>query len=179
MEKDKAGRSPTTRTTTNSPRPSPIPLSPMGSNQALPNHRASGPLLAASSKPGPWDDLYQDPWFCWLIVLIYLLSLVVAADVLYHFPYQGGTYDLKADIGGYLTRYFSWLGVNLAILLVFSLVAVSLCSTNSALELRWKWWDMASEHSVQSKDRKERTLLFFAVILLAASSAARGYTLDI
>lgn len=146
----------------------------------------SEPTSPTSADPGaspgfsdaePWAGLYECAWFRSLVWLIDLLSLATAANILWIFPWGGGSYDLKDSIGSFILSYLEWFGFDLAVILLFTITSLSLCHAQDNSDFRWTWKAETRPNRCLSKCEKlvRRTLLIIAVPLLTASSAAIGF----
>ena len=71
------------------------------------------------------QEYFAYSWFRKLILLIYLISLGVAAITILIFPVAGALKDLK-DVGlGLLAAFSEWLAINLGIIWIFSAIGIS------------------------------------------------------
>ena len=127
---------------------------------------------AGSSSAEPWKNMYKCAWFHSLVWLIYLMSLTTAANILYVFPFEEDAYDLKSDIGSIIRYYADWFGVDLAILLLFTITLLSLSNVEDISQLRWTW---RPEMLGMRTEQIQRILLIVLVLGLTASSAAFGW----
>ena len=125
-----------------------------------------------SSSPEPWTDLYKCAWFHSLVWLIYLMSLIIAANILYVFPFGGGSQDLIQDIGYFIVYYAAWFGVDFGIVFLSTVASLSLFKVDDISQLRWKW--RAAMLGMRT-EQVQRILLIILVLGLAASSAAFGW----
>ena len=129
------------------------------------------------SSTEPWTGLYECSWFRSLVWLIYLQSLVTAANLLYIFPFSGASSDLKQAISFFLGVYLGWFGLELIILLLFTITSLSLCHAQDNSESRWTWRAQKRANWCLSKRRKlsRRILLMVSALILTASSATFGF----
>ena len=135
------------------------------------------PFIATSSSPGsssaePWTDLYKCAWFRSLVWLIYLLSLVTASNVIFVIPVSNGSSNLKGNIGFMLQFYLAWFGVDLAVLLLFTITSLSLCHAQDTSEFRWTW---RAKKVAKPTKPIQRRLLIVSVWVLAGLSAVFGW----
>ena len=143
---------------------------------APPNSNSSSSPDFSSAEP--WTALYKCAWFRSLVWLIYLQTLATAASVLIEFPWGGGSYDLKTNIGFFFKLYLAWFGVDLAMLLLFTITSLSLCHAqeNDTTEFRWTW--RAQKLLIQGPSKRtkliRRIVLIASVLILTASSAMVG-----
>ena len=59
-----------------------------------------------------------------MTLLIYLLSLAVAGDVLYTFPFLQNTSALSVEATAILIRYVPWFALNFVIVWLFAIIAL-------------------------------------------------------
>lgn len=78
-----------------------------------------------------YHEFYQYPWFRSLIILIYGLTLGLAGNVLWFFPYLGTSSDPQERVVVLVQLYAPWLAYNLAIVWIFILVSLPLSDTPS------------------------------------------------
>ena len=125
-----------------------------------------------SSSVEPWTNLYECAWFRSLVWLIYSMSLATAAIVLYVFPYQGDAYNLKAEIGFFFGFFSAWFGVDLVLLLLFTITSLSLCHAQDTSEVRWTW---RANMLPKRTSPFQRILLIVSVLVLTGSSGIFGW----
>ena len=75
-----------------------------------------------------------------MIVLIYMLTLAVGGDLLYTFPYLGGTGEMTRDLAGFLTSYIEWIFLDVGLVWAFAFVCLSLQDDDPRLSLHWQRW---------------------------------------
>jgi hypothetical protein len=70
------------------------------------------------------SQLYANTWYSKLLILWYLLSIAIAADLLYNIPLINGASDLanSPSAQGLLLSYFIWILLDVAILWISTLV---------------------------------------------------------
>ena len=100
------------------------------------------------------------------------MSLTTAADVLYVFPFEEDSYDLKSDIRSIIGYYSAWFGVDLALLFLFTIISLSLSNSQDVSEFKWTW--RAGMLAKQAKLIKI-ILLIVSVLILSAASATFGW----
>ena len=110
----------------------------------------TGSSVNAQHNPSPDRDLYRHRWFRKIILLIYCLSLVVAADLLFMFPY-GGTVVTTVSPDAYqytlftaptyqkslLIHYAVWFSLNIVLIGTFTFLVISIPDGDSRLRLHW------------------------------------------
>lgn len=86
-------------------------------------------VLSGSTQPHP--NLYQKPWFRRLIVLMYGLTLGLAGQTLWLFPFSGilNTVYFQHGIVQFIWVYAPWLAYNFGIVWVYILVSLYLSHT--------------------------------------------------
>ena len=147
------------------------------------DRKISGPLLTSASKSDrgassgssnaePWTKLYGCAWFRSLVWLLYLMSLATATTVLYVFPLQGDSYDLKNNIASIIQYYAAWFGVDFGMLFLLTIVSLSLFNVEDISQHRWTW---LAKMLGKRTERIQRILLIILVLGLTASSAAFGW----
>ena len=67
------------------------------------------------------------------------MSLTTAANVLYVFPFEDESHDLKSDIRSIIGYYSAWFGVDLAMVLFFTITSLLLSNVQDISEFRWTW----------------------------------------
>ena len=140
--------------------------------------------LNPTSSPGPssaepWTDLYECAWFRALVRLIYLQTLGVAATVLNLFALMNGAYNLKSGISFITQVFLAWFGFDLAVLLLFTLVSLTLCHAQDTSGLRWTWRAKLGANWRPSKRTIliQRIILNLSVLILTAPSVSFGWLL--
>ena len=101
----------------------------------------------AQNNSSPDQDFYTHRWYCMIILLIYSLSLAVAADLLFLFPYKRSVVTtvrpgptlipLFPDSGPLVIHYAVWFSLNIVLLGGFTFLAISIPDGNSRLRLHW------------------------------------------
>ena len=119
-------------------------LHPMPSSSANPlfnTTNITGSSVNAQHNSGPDQDLYSHRWFCMIILLTYSLSLAVAADLLFMFPYHGSVVS-AFDPGGVfgskrlVIHYAVWFSLNIVLLGAFTFLVISYPDGDSRLHLQ-------------------------------------------
>ena len=138
----------------------------------------------AVSSPGPssaepWTDLYECAWFRSLVKLIYLQTLGMAASVLDLFLLANGAYNLKGNIGFIIQVFLAWFGFDLAVLLLFTVMSLSLCHAQDTSGLCWTWRAKLRTDWRPSKRTKliQRIILNISVLILTTPSVTFGWFL--
>ena len=137
-------------------------------------HPESNP---GSSSVEPWTNLYDCEWFRSLVWLIYLPSLATAANILWIFPFGGGSYDLKENIPYFIRSYAAWFGFDFAVLFLFTITSLSLCHAQDNSDFRWTWRATTRSNGDRSKLIR-RILLNISLLILTASSASFGWAVS-
>ena len=109
----------------------------------------TGSSVNAQHNSSPDQDLYRHRWFCMIILLIYSLSLAVAADLLYMFPYERVVVtplgheivhtlygDVLIDSKSLIIHYAVWASLNTVLLGAFTFVVISIPDGDSRLHLQ-------------------------------------------
>ena len=99
----------------------------------------------AQHNSSPDQDLYKHRWFCMIILLTYSLSLAVAADLLFFFPYGRWVVDPFASTSlepfrsssPLVHHYGVWFLLNIALLGAFTFLVISYPDGDSRLHLQW------------------------------------------
>ena len=111
----------------------------------------TGSSVNAQHNLNPDRDLYRHRWFSMIILLIYCLSLAVAADLIFMFPYLGTvittvnleTYQstlgtvLTTDQKPLLIHYAVWFSLNIVLIGAFTFFVISVPDGDSRLRLHW------------------------------------------
>ena len=157
MEKKNSGRLPTSAST----------------------HLISTDPLSSSgcSSAEPLTNLYECACFRSLVWLIYLLSLVIASEVLLDFPLSDGSANLEERFCYVFQFYLQWFGADLAILLLFTILSLCSCYAHDNLEFRWTLSAKMLVNRHPSKRTKliGRILLVASVLILTTLSATVGF----
>ena len=110
----------------------------------------TGLSVSAQHNYSPDQDLYGHRWLRMVILLLYSLSLAVAADLLFMFPYEGvvvttvssSTYESVLGIVPYLAdstaleiHYAEWFSLNIALLGAFTFLIISIPDEDSRLRI--------------------------------------------
>ena len=119
MDKESYGQSPTSAPTSLK---SPDPVASRGFSDAE-----------------PWTDLHEYAWFHSLVWLIYLQSLGIAANIFAVYAFQDESYNIGNYIGTAIIVYSFWIGFDLVMLLLFTVLSLLLCHAKDTSELRWTW----------------------------------------
>lgn len=97
--------------------------------------------LGSSANPiyGPvqsYQDFYRKYWYRKLVLLIYLLSLVVAGDLLVAFAWYSWIQGLQSvPFLSYIAIFYAiWFALNLAIVWLYTIVCISLGDLIPALK---------------------------------------------
>ena len=72
------------------------------------------------------DNFYKYRWAHRLILLILMISIAIAADVLYTFPHQANPGQLDYQLGQNVRRYGEWMTLDFVTFLVYTFVGVCL-----------------------------------------------------
>ena len=98
---------------------------------------ATGVSVNAQHNSSPDQDLYRHRWLRMVILLLYSLSLVVAADLLFTFPYKGAVVTTVAidsiDSTALVIHYAEWFSLNIALLGAFTFLVISIPDGDSRL----------------------------------------------
>lgn len=86
----------------------------------------SNTTISLRGQTQPYHDVYEHGWFRKLILLMYGLTLGLAGNLKWAFPYAGLSNDLQPEFQTIVQQYSSWLGYNLGIVWIFTIV--SLCT---------------------------------------------------
>ncbi len=71
------------------------------------------------------DNVYNHRWFRKLVLLIYCLSLSVAAEILYAFLIKGAITEIGLAAPVLLRPFAEWFGLNAGIVWIFAAIGVS------------------------------------------------------
>ena len=141
------------------------------------------PRVDTSTDHAP--DLYVHRWFRKLVLLIYCLSLSLAADFLYAFAYFDGLTHFQRKGPLLLQQCGKWMGLNAIMIWLFAIVGVSVTDWPSTthshtLDLIWRKY-LAPWRSLQEQIRPGILAWLTAiawnglVIVLTAASTISGY----
>ena len=127
----------------------------------------------------PWTDLYEYAWFRSLIWLIYLQSLGIAASILSLCALQDDSYNLGKNIAVTIIVYLFWIGFDLAMLLLFTVVSLSLCHSKDTSGLRWTWRAKLRANRRRSKwiRSTQRIVLNVSILVLTTASGFFGWVI--
>ena len=101
--------------------------------------------------PNPDQDLYRHRWFRMIILLIYGLSLAIAADLLFMFPYKRAVvtagespyiFDPELTLYPYASHflvihYARWYSLNIGLLGALTFLVASIPDEDSRVRLQW------------------------------------------
>lgn len=95
----------------------------------------------------PDQDLYRHRWLRMVILLLYSLSLAVAADLLITFPYEGAvvtntspdtylrTFGPFNESTALVIHYVEWFSLNIALIGAFTFLVISIPDGDSRLRI--------------------------------------------
>lgn len=106
--------------------PDDVGLGPAHLSNALNVPHRSNTTISLRGQTQPYHDVYEHEWFRNLILLMYGLTLGLAENLLWAFPYMGLSHVLQLEFKTLVQLYGSWFGYNLGIVWIFTIV--SLCS---------------------------------------------------
>lgn len=92
----------------------------------------SNTILLVTGHTQPYYDFYQYPWFGRLIFFIYGLTLALAGNVLWLFPYVGFSSEMQGGFVNLIRVYIPWLAYNFSIVWIFILVSLRYSYTHSS-----------------------------------------------
>ena len=72
----------------------------------------------------PYEGFEKCGWYRKLTLTIYLLSLAVAGDLLYTFPFLQNTSELSSEAIAILNRFMPWFALNILIVWLFATIAL-------------------------------------------------------
>ena len=125
-----------------------LPETPSSSANPINTINITGLSMNSQHNSSSDQDLYRHRWLRMVILLLYSLSLLVAADLLFMFPYEGlvvttispDTYLLATGI--YFTDsialvilYTEWFSLNIALLGAFTFLVISIPDGDSRLHI--------------------------------------------
>ena len=93
----------------------------------------------AQRNSSPDQDLYRHRWLRMVILLLYSLSLAVAIDLLFMFPYRGAVVT-NGRIYSYGSKdlafhYAEWFSLNIVLLGAFTFLVISISDGDSRLRI--------------------------------------------
>ena len=100
----------------------------------------------AQHNSSPDQDLYRHRWLRMVILLLYSLSLAVAAELLLNFPYEGLVVTVNPsfltafapflpDSTALVNHYAKWFSLNIALLGAFTFLVISIPDGDSRLRI--------------------------------------------
>ena len=106
----------------------------------------TGLSVNAQHIPSPDQGLYRNRWLRMVILLLYGLSLVVAVDLLFTFPYERSVVTTVSDdtyrsasginpeeLTEFVVFYVVWLSLNTTVLGAFTFLVISIPDEDSRL----------------------------------------------
>ena len=111
--------------------PGGVPNSAYTAIPHVPDELSTTLLVPGGTQPS--HDFYQYPWFRRLIVLIYGLTLGLAGNVLWFFPYLGLGFskNLQEGIVRSVWLYAPWVAYNFGIVWIYIMVSLHFSRKNS------------------------------------------------
>ena len=146
-------------------------------NGALPVHNSSVPVNSPLNSPRPFPqlELYQTAWFPKLIILMFAMALIFAANVLWFFPILAEDHPQEAPI--YIRIFLIPLSFSALALIVF----VSICLAIQFNRLRLPPWLDGWKQSFERLDKKKQSIiqriLWTTVIVLLLGIDGGGGTI--
>jgi hypothetical protein len=122
---------------------------------------------ANSSSAGLAVDCYSASWFPKIIWLQYIISLVVAMDFLYLFPYADAGHNLVARICRLAVVYSVWFMINFSIVWLLTLLCADVDLQN--------FWSLSALGKLLSKEPLCSIAWIFLLIALVSISASYDY----
>ena len=97
-----------------------------------------------------YEDFYKYPWFHKIILLMYLLSLTMIGDVLYFVSSSGrfSTAMYTVPFAPLIRKYALWIGLNVALVWLYSLLCVVLLRTVEAKHME-EWQSMEEAQDME------------------------------
>lgn len=110
-------------------------------------HGLLGTLYGPSQS---YEDFYKYTWFHRIILLMYLLSLTIIGDILYFLSYSGhlSTAIYTQSLVALVRKYALWIGFNVALVWIYSLLCVVLLKTVEAKHME-EWQSMEEAQDVE------------------------------
>ena len=143
---------------------------------ATPRPQIDSPVSLHNTLYGPsqsYEDFYKYPWFHKINLLMYLLSLTIIGDILYFVSYYGqfSTAVYTQPIGRLARKYALWIGFNVAIVWIYTLLCVVLLKTVEAKHMEnWQRMEEAQDveellnlHWIKDFHTGPKTLRFFSL----------------
>ena len=100
-----------------------------------------------------------------MTLLIYLLFLIVAAVVLFMFPYNQSTQMLTLDFATEAAVYLSWLAVDIGVVWLFAIAALHWPI--------WKYYRSLHRHTLDQKTLMELMLPHHNIAYFTTSTKAK------
>ena len=118
-----------------------------------PRLQVDSPFSLHETLYGPsqsYEDFYKYPWFHKIILLMYLLSLTIIGDILYFVSYSGqfSTAVYTQPIVPLARKYALWIGFNVALVWIYTLLCVVLLKTVEAKHME-KWQSMEEAQDIE------------------------------
>ena len=97
-----------------------------------------------------YEDFYKYHWFHKTILLMYLLSLTIVGDILYSISYYGqfSTDAYTGPLVPLVKRYAVWIGFNVAIVWMYTILCVVLLTTVEAKHME-EWQSMEEAQDME------------------------------
>ena len=121
-----------------------------------------------------YEDFYKYSWFHKINLLMYLLSLTIIGDILYFVSYSGqfSTAIYTVPIIPLARRYALWIGFNIALVWIYTLLCVVLLKTLEAKQMeKWQSMEEAQDveellnlHWIRDFDTGPKTLRFLSLV---------------
>ena len=117
-----------------------------------PRLQADGLFSLHETLYGPsqsYEDFYKYSWFHNINLLMYLLSLTIIGDILYSVSYSGkfSTAVYTQPIIPLAKKYALWIGFNVALVWIYTLLCVVLLKTVEAKHME-KWQSMEEAQDI-------------------------------
>lgn len=118
-----------------------------------PRLQVNSPFSLHETLYGPsqsYEDFYRYPWFHKIILLIYLLSLTIIGDIVLFVSYFGqfSTAIYTQPIQPLARKYALWIGFNVALVWIYTLLCVVLLKTVEAKHME-EWQSMEEAQDVE------------------------------
>ena len=112
----------------------------------IPRLQVDSPYSPQETLYGPsqsYEDFYKYPWFYKIILLMYILSLTIIGDILYSISCstQLSTAIYTQPFVALAKKYALWIGFNVALLWIYTLLCVALLKTVEAKYME-EWQSM-------------------------------------
>ena len=114
------------------------------------------------------QELYKEPWYEKLLILWYLLSITVAADLLFNFPWGLQSYGLTLSFGGVMEQYLTWALLDLAILWFATLVFLD-------QHIQRAWEELGFKRLTSGKIT---TIIAWSIVILTLVGVSGSYNLQ-